>query len=144
MCMCDTTSMYVWHGSFIWHVPSAASRCLKIFICVTWLLCSCDKTPLYVWHDSCACVTWLLCMRGMTPLFVWRDSFVCVTWLLCMCVMAHSFGTCLHLSRSAVGDTSHMRMSHVTRSRDSCYTYEWVTSHIWMSHVTHLNASRHT
>jgi len=35
----------------------------------------------------------------------------------------------------------HTRMSHVTHTNESCDTYEWVMSHIRMSHVTHTNES---
>jgi len=34
-------------------------------------------------------------------------------------------------------------MSHVTHTKESRHTYQWVTSHIPMSHVTHTNESRH-
>ena len=52
--------------------------------------------------------------------------------------------------------TSHIWMSHVTRTNESCRKYEWVMSqiwmshgtrvisYIWMSHVTHMNESCRT
>jgi len=38
---------------------------------------------------------------------------------------------------------THIRMSHVTRKNESCYTQEWVMLHARMSHVTHMNESSH-
>jgi len=34
-------------------------------------------------------------------------------------------------------------MSHVAPMNESCRTYKWVMSHVWMSHVTHTNESCH-
>ena len=53
---------------------------------------------------------------------------------------------------------SHIRISHVTHTNESCHTYkwvvgthvneschtyEWVMSHVWMSHVTRMHESCH-
>ena len=39
---------------------------------------------------------------------------------------------------------SHIWVSHVSHTNESCHTYEWVMSHIRMSHVTHMHESCHT
>jgi len=36
---------------------------------------------------------------------------------------------------------SFIKMSHVTRITESCYTYEWVMSHVWLSHIIRMNES---
>ena len=38
-------------------------------------------------------------------------------------------------------ESCHTWMSHVTHVNESRYTYKWVVSHICMSHVTRMNAS---
>jgi len=62
--MCDISSLYLWHESFI---------------CVIWPLHTCDVTP-SIWHVTFVSstrtfiyVTWLLCM------FVKLDFFICAT-----------------------------------------------------------------
>jgi len=51
-----------------------------------------------------------------------------------------------HLWMSLVtltNESCHTWMSHVTHVNESCHTYEWVTLHIWMSRFTHMHESRH-
>jgi len=45
--ICDITSSYMWHDSFIY---------------VTWRIPLCNTTGSYVWHDSSICVTWRIHM----------------------------------------------------------------------------------
>jgi len=45
------------------------------------------------------------------------------------------------LEQSSSWGMSHVRMSHVSRTNESCLAYEWVMSHVWMSHVSRMNAS---
>ena len=82
----------------------------------------------WVGHDS-QLMIWLMPYKcAMTPHPYW-----CVPWLL--------------ITNDGVCHTtviSHVWTSHVTRTNESCHTYEWVMSHEWMSHVTRINESCHT
>jgi len=49
----------------------------------------------------------------------------------------------MHLRRPVV-ERLHVRRSHVTRTNESCHTYEWIMSHVRMGHVTRTNESCHT
>jgi len=151
----DMTHSYVWHDSFIcatWLVYShlelsfLSTHAWHFHMCETWLIHTCDMTHSCVGHDSFMCVTWLIHMCDMTHSYVWHDSFICAKWLIHGCDMtqvrhlqvALSFQPTLSLySRHASCRTyewvmSHVRMSHVARTNESCHM-----SHIRTSHVSH-------
>jgi len=74
---------------------------------------------------------------------VWHDSFhvcavtrLCVPWLVCVCYLRPNLCNLWVLLSICT--------SHVTRTNESCHTYEWVMSHVRMSHVTRTNESCHT
>ena len=72
MHMCDMTSSYVRHDSFI---------------CATWLIHMCDMTHSYLWHDSFICATWLIHMCDMTHSCVWHVN-------VSVCVISTQTNTC--------------------------------------------------
>jgi len=66
---------------------------------------------LHVWHDSFVYVAWLIDTCDMTHSYVWYDFCVSIPQIIHMCDM-----------KKEKRVMSHIRMSHVARIKESCYT----------------------
>jgi len=119
--MCDATTSYIWHDSFI---------------CETWLSCvthTCVPQT-YVKHMNVSyhtheCVTSHLWMRHVTHMNASRHTYECVTSHIWMRHVTH-----MNESRHTYDCvTSHLWLRLITRMNASYHTYEWVMSHTWMS-----------
>jgi len=133
------------------------------FACATWLILMCDTT-----HPQCDMTH--SHMRHDSLAYVRRLTGLYVIWLGCVTARAHM---CEITTRDMMkmccveGVMSHIRVSHVAYTRESCRVYEWVwdyytwydldvwhpartwdhvhllwvMSHMRMSHVAYANES---
>jgi len=96
---------------------------------------SCHMTHSRVWHDL---ISVCLCQKMLET----RRAHTDREWVLSHIRMSHVIYT-NESCHSYEWVMSRTRMSHVTCMNESCHTYEQVMSHLRLSHVTHMNESCH-
>jgi len=143
------------------------SHVMNVFACVWFRLAQQYRDHTYAWvtsqirmsHGTHMNESWHTYEYNVSVWFRLAQQYRDYTYTYESClryewVMAHAwrshgtYGSEIHVSdvpllRAILRVMSHISMSHVTHTNESCHTYEWVMSYIWMSHVTHMSESCH-
>jgi len=178
--MSEMCHVYLWllrHAhichTYVWYVSHIC------VICVTymWHMCDCfdmqwgyESYHIHMYIYVVMSHVWMshgTLMNESCHTHVWYMFDICVTASTCNEVMSHVTHMCIYMYIYLV--MSHVWMSHVTHTKESCHvthmieschsyvwpllpwhmnvslhTYESATCHICTSHVTHVNESCHT
>jgi len=120
------------------HVPHSKKQYIyhsdMIMICLLWYVI-CDNG----WRRPIGCLIVIIYFPQKSPLII--GSFVENDMQLKASYECSP--SCMTLLNDFVYTrvTSHIQMSHVAHTNESCHTYKWVMSRIQMSHVAHTNES---